>query len=98
MSFMEHQVLGYQSPLYGRRTAQIKVEPFDVFDSAKLLKGLSAEDAVAWYGMVGGIPLYLEQCDTSATLKRNMAENLLRVDSFLYGEPDSYLQQELLQK
>ena len=73
MSFMEHQVLGYQSPLCGRRTAQIKVELFDVFDSAKLLKGLSAEDAVAWYGMVGGIPLYLEQCDTSATLKRNMA-------------------------
>lgn len=95
MSFMEHQVLGYQSPLYGRRTAQIKVEPFDVFDSAKLLKGLSAEDAVAWYGMVGGIPLYLEQCDTSATLESNIAENVLRVDSFLYGEPDSYLQQEL---
>ncbi|WP_080800081.1 ATP-binding protein [Arabiibacter massiliensis] len=95
MSFMEHQVLGYQSPLYGRRTAQIKVEPFDVFDSAKLLEGLSAEDVVAWYGMVGGVPLYLEQCDASATLERNMAENVLRVDSFLYGEPDSYLQQEL---
>lgn len=95
MSFMEHQVLGYQSPLYGRRTAQIKVEPFDMFDSAKLLRGLSSEDAVAWYGMVGGVPLYLEQCDTSATLEENMAQNLLRVDSFLYGEPDSYLQQEL---
>lgn len=95
MSFMEHQVLGYQSPLYGRRTAQIKVEPFDMFDSAKLLRGFAGEDAVAWYGMVGGVPLYIEQCDTSATLEENMAQNLLRVDSFLYGEPDSYLQQEL---
>lgn len=95
MSFMEHQVLGYQSPLYGRRTAQIKVEPFDVFDSAKLIGSLSAEDAVAWYGMVGGVPLYVEQCDGSSTLVENMAENILRVDSFLYGEPDSYLQQEL---
>lgn len=95
MSFMEHQVLGYQSPLYGRRTAQIKVEPFDVFDSSKLLDGFSDEDVVAWYGMTGGVPLYLEQCDTSATLEENMAQNLLRVDSFLYGEPDSYLQQEL---
>ena len=95
MSFMEHQVLGYQSPLYGRRTAQIKVQPFDVFDSAKLLGGMSAEAVVAWYGMVGGIPLYLEQCDPSLSLEENMAENLLRVDSFLYGEPDSYLQQEL---
>lgn len=45
MSFMEHQVLGYQSPLYGRGTAQIKVEPFDMFDSAKLLRGLSVSAA-----------------------------------------------------
>ncbi|RDB64692.1 hypothetical protein C1878_02320 [Gordonibacter sp. 28C] len=95
MSFMEHQVLGYQSPLYGRRKAQIKVQPFDVFDSAKLLDGMLAEDVVAWYGVVGGIPLYLEQYEPSLSLEENMAENLLRVDSFLYGEPDSYLQQEL---
>ena len=26
MSFMEYQVLGYESPLYGRRTAQFKVQ------------------------------------------------------------------------
>ena len=26
MSFMEHQVLGYESPLYGRRTAQYKIQ------------------------------------------------------------------------
>ena len=29
MSFMEKQVLGYQSPLYGRRTAQFKILPFE---------------------------------------------------------------------
>ena len=27
MSFMEEQVLGYKSPLYGRRTAQFKIMP-----------------------------------------------------------------------
>ena len=53
MSFMEHQVLGHQSPLYGRRTSQIKVEPFDVFEARELLGDVSAEEAVAWYGMVG---------------------------------------------
>ncbi|MDO4290418.1 MAG: ATP-binding protein [Eggerthellaceae bacterium] len=95
MSFMEHQVLGYQSPLYGRRTAQIKVQPFDVFDAARMLEGFSPENTVAWYGMVGGVPLYVEQCDTAATIEQNMAERLLRVDSFLYGEPDLFLQQEL---
>ena len=29
MSFMENQVLGYQSPLYGRRTMQLKINPLD---------------------------------------------------------------------
>jgi len=29
MSFMENQILGYQSPLYGRRSAQFKLEPLD---------------------------------------------------------------------
>lgn len=38
MSFMEHQVLGGKSPLYGRRTAQLKVEPFDVFDAKNCWK------------------------------------------------------------
>ena len=95
MSFMEHQVLGHQSPLYGRRTSQIKVEPFDVFEARELLGDVSAEEAVAWYGMVGGVPLYVEQFDCALSLEQNIADNILRTDSFLFGEPDSYLQQEL---
>ena len=95
MSFMEHQVLGHQSPLYGRRTSQIKVEPFDVFEARELLGDMSAEEAVAWYGMVGGVPLYVEQFDCALSLEQNIADNILRTDSFLFGEPDSYLQQEL---
>ena len=95
MSFMEHQVLGYKSPLYGRRTAQIKVEPFDVCQASLLLAGASPEEVVAWYGIAGGIPLYLEQFDSSLSLERNLSHNVLRTDSFLFGEPDAFLQQEL---
>ena len=29
MSFMENQVLGYKSPLYGRKTSQLKIQPFN---------------------------------------------------------------------
>ena len=95
MSFMEHQVLGYESPLYGRRTAQVKVEPFDVFEAAALMQWATPEQVVAYYGMVGGIPLYLEQFDESRSVEENLAQRLLRPDSFLYGEPDAFLQQEL---
>ena len=95
MSFMEHQVLGYKSPLYGRRTAQIKVHPFGIAESAELLRGLSAEEIVAWYGTTGGVPLYLEQFDTSLDLQGNIGRNVLQPDCFLYGEPNSFLQQEV---
>lgn len=95
MSFMEHQVLGYKSPLYGRRTAQIKVEPFDIFQAGKLMKGCDAETVVNWYSLVGGIPLYLEQHDPQLDLQQNIAKNFLRTDCFLFGEPDAFLQQEL---
>ncbi len=95
MSFMEHQVLGYKSPLYGRRTAQIRVEPFTVMQAAKLLHTSNSENVVSWYGIVGGVPLYLEQFNPSMNLQENMAFNVLRPASFLYGEPDSFLQQEV---
>ncbi|WP_251230435.1 ATP-binding protein [Adlercreutzia aquisgranensis] len=95
MSFMEHQVLGYTSPLYGRRTAQIKVQPFSIMQAAQLLQGSSAEDIVTWYGITGGIPLYLSQWNSSMSMQQNIARNVLRTDSFLYGEPDAFLQQEL---
>ncbi|MDR0287966.1 MAG: ATP-binding protein [Clostridiales bacterium] len=35
MSFMENEVLGYKSPLFGRRTAQIRLDGFDYYDAGK---------------------------------------------------------------
>lgn len=35
MSYMEDNVLAYKAPLYGRRTAQMKILPFDFEDSCK---------------------------------------------------------------
>ena len=34
MSFMENQILGYKSPLYGRRTAQFLIKPMDYSESS----------------------------------------------------------------
>lgn len=95
MSFMEHQVLGYKSPLYGRRTAQIKVEPFDILQASQLLAGIKAENLVTWYGIAGGVPLYLQQIDQEKGIEENLALNVFQPDAFLYGEPDAFLQQEV---
>ncbi len=93
LSFMEHQVLGEKSPLYGRRTAQIRVEPFDVFDARELLGSPAPQRAVELYSLVGGVPLYLEKLQAKKSIAANLSENILRPGAYLYVEPQNYLMQ-----
>lgn len=94
LSFMEEQVLGYDSPLYGRRTAQLKIEPLDFLTSLSILGGMSREDAAVCYGITGGIPAYLEKLDTSASLEENIKQLFLDPAGYLYEEPGNLLLQE----
>ena len=94
MSFMEHQVLGEKSPLYGRRTSQLKLEPWDCFDAQKLLRAEDPLRAIELYSLVGGVPLYLEQLDAGRPTEWNIANVLLGQGRMLYAEPQSLLLQE----
>lgn len=93
--FMESEVLGRKSPLYGRRTMQLKVKPFDCFDAALMLPGLTPEQCVAYYATFGGTPYYLAQVDVSASYEENVAELMFSTSGILYEEPLMLLRQEL---
>lgn len=95
MSFMEKQVLGYESPLYGRRTAQFKIEPFDYYDTGKWFPNYTNEEKAIMYGITGGVPLYLEEFSPDLTIKENLLENLFDKNAMLYEEPSNLLKQEL---
>ena len=95
MSFMEKQVLGSKSPLYGRRTAQFKILPFTFFETAEYLKGLPREDIMAYHGITGGVPQYLEFVDTTSSLQDNIKRLFLEMGSPLLEEPENLLKQEL---
>lgn len=95
MSFMEKQVLGYQSPLYGRRTAQFKILPFDYVDTGKWFPEYSYSDRALVYGITGGIPMYLEQFSPELTIRENLLENLFDRNAVLFEEPSNLLKQEL---
>lgn len=95
MSFMENQVLGYQSPLYGRRTAQFKMLPFDYLDTGKWFPNYSYEEKALIYGITGGIPMYLEQFSPALSMKENLLENLFDRNAVLFEEPSNLLKQEL---
>lgn len=92
--FMESNVLGRKSPLFGRRTAQIKVRDLGFRDAAKMLPGLSAHEAFTFYGCFGGVPYYLQQLDSSMGLKENLARLYFDPMGFLYGEPEGLIRQE----
>ena len=44
MSYMEDHVLAYKAPLYGRRTAQMKLVPFDFEETCRYFKNFSDGD------------------------------------------------------
>ena len=93
--FMESEVLGRKSPLYGRRTMQLRVKPFDCFDSARMLPDLSVPEHVAYYSTFGGTPYYLAQIDASASYEENVTELMFNTSGILYEEPLMLLRQEL---
>lgn len=95
MSFMEEQVLGYKSPLYGRRTAQFKILPFDFAESRKYFKNFSDIDMAQIYGIVGGTPQYLLQMNDSLSVEDNVKTNILDPNSYLFEEPENLLKQEV---
>lgn len=95
MSFMEKQVLGYQSPLYGRRTAQFKVLPFDYYDTAAWFAGYSPAEKALMYGVTGGVPMYLEQMSPRCSVRENLLDNLFDRNAMLFEEPGNLLKQEL---
>jgi AAA+ ATPase superfamily predicted ATPase len=95
MSFIEKEVLSYKSPLYGRRTAQYIIDPFDFFDSSKFFPKYSLEDKVKSYGVLGGIPQYLLKFNDSMSIEDNIKEYILSKASYLHEEPKNLLKQEL---
>lgn len=95
MGFMEKEVLGSKSPLFGRRTGQLHMKPFSYQTSMQFLDGFSDEDKLKLYGAFGGTPLYLQQIQLDNTFEENIKKAFLRVTAYLYEEPLLLLRQEV---
>lgn len=96
VSMMMSQTLNYDAPLYGRRTAQIRLRPIsfeyynEFFDS-----NYSEEELVKRYSLTGGVPKYIEMFQNSSDLQNAIKNSLLNVSSFLFDEPNFLLQKEV---
>ncbi|PSQ31292.1 ATP-binding protein [Halobacteriales archaeon SW_6_65_46] len=94
VSTMESEVLGHESPLYGRRTGQIDLQPLS-FRSARDAIGYDFEDTVRSFAVTGGTPMYLTLFDYERSLSQNIQTQILSPTAVLYNEPEFLLRTEL---
>ena len=95
VSFMEDKLLSEKNPLYGRATGVWKMEPLDFSQAAAFFPAWTVQQQLEAYGMLGGVPQYLNQFDDAASIGENVCENILRRGCPLYSEPEFLLREEL---
>ena len=95
IGMMEETILGYQAPLYGRRTAQYLLEPLDFLDARQFFLLYDPDESLRTYAVYGGTPAYLQTIDPNVSLETNILEGILERGSILYDEVRFVLQQEL---
>ncbi len=95
MSFMEYQVLGYESPLYGRRTGQFKIQALTYKEITAFNPKLLPEQQAFIYGITGGIPHYINKLAVDTDVDEALKESLFNTSSYLFEEPENLLKQEL---
>ena len=94
VSTMESEILGHESPLYGRRTAQLDIKPFS-FRQAREVISYDIADAIRSYAVTGGTPMYLTLFDYDQSLAENIQTHVLSPSAVLYNEPEFLLRTEL---
>ena len=95
LGFMEREVLGRTSPLFGRRTAQIHLQPFGYLEAARFHPRWSETDRAKAYFLVGGLPQYLLCLDDARSIDHNVRRHLLDEFAPLFHEPTFLLREEL---
>lgn len=88
-------MLGYRAPLYGRTTAQLALKPLSFRALAQFYPNYTAEQRVAVYAILGGIPAYLEKFSDSVSLAANVRDVILSSLSIFQQEPFFLLQDEV---
>lgn len=95
IGMMQKHALSYDSPLYGRRTAQMRLTPLP-FTSIYETQNLPFEQAVEQFALTGGVPKYLEFFEDGRPLEEQLKDAVFSKNGFLYEEPNFLLKSESL--
>ena len=92
---MTSQVLNYDSLVYGRRTAQIRLGqiPFQYY--GEFYPENTMEQNIEKYAITGGVPKYINMISSHTDIYGAIKDTILNQDSFLYAEPEFLLRGEV---
>ena len=95
ISMMESQTLAYDSPLYGRSTAQIRLRQIPFAYYHEFFPDKSRKNLIEMYAVTGGVPKYIELFSESRDIYTAIQKCVLNRSGYLYDEPHFLLQQEV---
>ena len=95
ISMMESQTLSYNSPLYGRRTAQIRLKQIPFYYYRHFFQDKSRKELIEMYAVTGGVPKYIELFSSGKDIYESIQNCVLNRSGYLYDEPNFLLQQEV---
>lgn len=96
INMMESQTLNYNSPLYGRRTGQIKLKQIPFANYKEFFNDkIDKRNLIEKYAVTGGVPKYIESFKYDKNIYEEIKENIMNNQSYLYEEPNFLLQNEV---
>lgn len=95
VSVIEDIIDDSSKPLYGRKTAELKLLPFTYREARAFFPRYDAEQAVTAYSVLGGIPFYLSLFNDRKSIKENIITHCLSTTGVLFNEIETLLRMEL---
>jgi uncharacterized protein len=92
LGMMQRHMLAYQAPLYGRATAQLRLQPLPFGVTPTYFPHYTADERIAIYAIWGGIPAYWERLNPTQSISENIRRELLTPNNLMQAEPRLLLQ------
>ncbi len=91
---MHRNIMGYGAPLYGRRTASLRLDELKPWHVKYFIKIRSKADRLRVYALVGGMPFYLTYIAGSESLDEVLMKLFGSKLSPIYDEPHTIFREE----
>jgi len=92
---MHHELLAPSGALYGRTTADLRLDAIEPSCLSAFLPRYSETQRIETYSIIGGVPKYLEMWNDSWPVLRNIEEVILSPVTIFRQEPAFIIQDEL---